>query len=328
VPSSRRSTDIALAFAADEGYAEALAVAVHSALANLAPAVAPEVYVLDNGISERSRGRLVKVVGAARPDAALRWIRIPSERLAHLPTPHYFTRSTYSRLLIPEVLPAHVRRVVYLDVDILVRRDLSPLFTTKLGDAPIGAVRDFAIESTAHGYSGVREPADPRPYFNAGVLVIDVARWRETGLAGRALEYAAAGSEPLPWADQDALNATVESWHELDYRWNLQHASLFRRQRPTAGEFSGRLYGQQRDLYREAAVLHFTGQKPWYGSCTTRGTAAWVRSLMRVRWHTPPEAAIWLSRFCAQRARYWLGTLKLRLRERLTGRRWSGQESG
>jgi lipopolysaccharide biosynthesis glycosyltransferase len=322
-------TGFALAFAADENFAEALAVAVRSALVNLSPAVAAEVYVLDNGISERSRARLARVVRAARRDADLRWIRIPSERLAHLPVPDHLTRSTYSRLLIPDVIPAHVRRVVYLDADILVRGDLSPLFTTGLGDAPIGAVRDFVTGSTEHEDPGVRESADRRPYFNAGVLVIDVARWRRTGLADRALEYAAARSEPVRSGDQDSLNATVDSWHELDYRWNLQHASFFGAQGPPAEELGGRLYGRRRELYREAAVLHFTARpKPWHGSCVCPGTAAWVRSLVRASWYTPPEAAIWLSRFCAQRARYWLGTLKLRLRERLTRRRWSGQRSG
>jgi lipopolysaccharide biosynthesis glycosyltransferase len=315
-------TDCALAFAADEGYAEALAVAVHSALVNLSTAVAPEIYVLDNGISERSRARLVKVVSGARRDVDLRWVRIPSERLAHLPVPDHLTRSSYSRLLIPDVIPAHVRRVVYLDVDILVRGDLSPLFTTGLGDAPVGAVRDFVTRGTEHEYSGVREPVDPRPYFNTGVLVIDVARWRRTGLAERALEYAAARSGPSVAPDQDALNATLESWHELDYRWNLQHASLFGAQGPPAAELGGRLYGQRRELYREAAILHFTAQpKPWHGSSTCPGTAAWVRSLVRASWYTPPEAAIRLSRFCAQRARYWLGTLKLQLRERPFRRR-------
>lgn len=291
------ANEFALVFAGDDASGPGLAVAMHSALANLAPAAHPDVCVLDNGLSELSRSRLRKVVRAARSVDDVRWIPTPGEHLGEVAIDSHLTPASYSRLLIPELLPQHIRRVVYLDADVLVREDISPLFTVDLRGAPTGAVRDFVITSTVHESSGVRERAHPRPYFNAGVLVIDVARWRVEGLGERAMRYAGAG-EPLRWADQDALNALGVDWHELDFRWNVQPRARDLRvvgKRRAHTEIEDHLYRRYSDSGRAAWVLHFAGRtKPWRRSSLRPGTAAWVRAMLRTRWYSPREAFTWL----------------------------------
>jgi UDP-D-galactose:(glucosyl)LPS alpha-1,3-D-galactosyltransferase len=212
---------------------------------------------------------------------------------------------------MPEVLPASIHRAVYLDADLVVRRDLSPLFDIDLRGSVLGAVRDFAIKSTAHPLSGVRERANPRPYFNSGVLVIDVPGCRESELGTRALEYAAASREPLPSRDQDALNAVTDGWHELADEWNLQMWNVPLPKRLMVTDPSA--YRDGRQVFRTAAVLHFVGPKPWYPSCETRGTTAWVRALSLSGWFEPSEFAAWLLFWLARRAGAWPA---------IAGRRW------
>jgi lipopolysaccharide biosynthesis glycosyltransferase len=154
-------------------------------------------------------------------------------------------------------------------------------------------------------------------YFNAGVLVIDVSRWRSSGLTDKALDYAAAGTEPLPLVDQDALNAVVDRWHELDYQWNVQQILFWGERRPQS-PFGDDLYRQRQDLYGAAAVLHFVGgPKPWHPLCTLPGTTAWVSTMIRSGWYPRTKAAAWLFRYIRSRARYWLGTTRRRWRMRL-----------
>jgi lipopolysaccharide biosynthesis glycosyltransferase len=318
--SAPEANEFALVFAGDERYARGIAVAMHSTLSHLSAAFRPEIYVLGNDLSESSRVRLLKVVKAVSRSDELRWMQIPSERFGHLATINHLTPAAYTRLLIPEIVSRHIRRAVYLDADVMVRRDLSPLFTIELGDALVGGVRDFAITSTDHDWSGVRDRAHPTPYFNTGVLVMDLARWRSMGLAERALQYAAADGEPLPWADQDALNAVVESWHELDYQWNVQ-LNLFLAERPPPTNFTDRLYDQRWCIYRAGAILHFTGPpKPWSPWRTTPGTMSWVRTLMRTGWYSRREGLIWLIRWLGNRARSWLGATRRRWRAALIHR--------
>ena len=271
--------------------------------------------MLDNGLSDATRSRLLEVVHATGRSDGVRWIRIPpDERLRPFETDSRLTPSTYSRLLIPEFMPAHIRRAIYLDADLLIREDLAPLFEADLGDAPIGAVRDFAIPITTDEASGVRDRSQPRPYFNAGVLVMDMPRWRNTRLADRALEYAAAGEHPLPNREQDALNAVAGNWAELDFRWNVQHTYFPKIKPPALDGVVGSPRRQRRTLYRNAAVLHFIGEpKPWYRYCATPGTTAWGRDLIRSGWYSRGETLSWVLRYARNRARYWLGTKKRQL---------------
>jgi lipopolysaccharide biosynthesis glycosyltransferase len=308
-PDGAAENEFALVFATDEDFALALAVAIRSTLAHLAPTVTPEIYIFDSNISAASRTRLEKIVAAAGRHGDLRWITISPQRVEHLSNPYErITVATYSRLLIPELVARHVRRVVYLDVDVLVRQDLSPLFAIDLGGAPVGAVRDFV---------------EHRHLFNAGVLVIDVERWRSDGLAERALQLAAETGE----SDQEALNTVVQSWCELEYKWNVQHGNLFfaglhgLAERPPATDVIERLYVQRWQLYRNAAILHFVGGvKPWERPCPLPGTTAWVRTMIRTRWYPPGEMARWVFRYVGSRIRYWLGTMRIQLRGLLSSR--------
>ena len=301
--------EFALVFAADENYVLGLAVAMHSALVQLASTAQPEVYVLANDLSESSRARLVKVVKDARALTDIHWIAVRTEQLGRFKAGGHLSSAAYSRLLIPDLIPPHVRRAVYLDADLLVRGDLSPLFTIDLGGALIATVRDFGITSTAHEWSGVRERTRPRPYFNTGVLVMDVTGWRREGLAQQALRYASSGPAPLPWADQDALNAIVQSWYELDLGWNVQLSgrSLFAATPPPSNETETRLL-RERGVLSRAEILHFPGPcKPWHPWCTTPGTMMWERSMLHTGWYQRKEAVRWLLARRLARLRYRFG---------------------
>ncbi len=253
--------EFALVFAADEGFARATAVAMHTALERLSPGIEPEVFILDNGVAEASRDRLNKVALSVA-SREIRWMEVPSERLLDHPLAH-ITPTSYARLLIPELLPPNIRRAVYLDGDIVVKQDLSPLFQMDLGGAPLAAVKDFAIPRTDSELSNLRGLVEPKPYFNNGVLVIDVRHWRTEGFANRALGFAREFGEVLGFGDQDAMNAALANWHELDFRWNVQVLMMHRPDLPRT-ELTDLLRHNRANLYRDAAVLHFAGvPKPW-----------------------------------------------------------------
>jgi lipopolysaccharide biosynthesis glycosyltransferase len=295
-PEVAAQSQLALCFAGDEGFARSLAVAMHSAVLHLSPTITPVICVLDNGISNSSRERLLRV--GRRAGREVQWIRVPPERLLEQTGTEHLTPTTFSRLLIPDLLPAGVRRAVYLDGDLLVKSDISPLFELDLEDAPIAAVRDFAIGSTDHELARVRDPVVPRPYFNTGVLVMDLPRWREAGLAERVLAYAAAESV----ADQDAINAVVERCRPLDLRWNVQSAALHRIE-DTRTDLTERLRRDAGDLYRDAAILHFSGyHKPWNPWATPPGAMLWARALRRSGWYKAGEYLGWVLPWLGKRA--------------------------
>jgi lipopolysaccharide biosynthesis glycosyltransferase len=206
--------------ACDGAYAMQLATALRS-LADSNPSGWPlDVHVLCYRFPEEVRSEVL--ASLPRGSATIRWIPVDVRRFRGLSPPSWISAMTCARLLIPEVLPGAASRAVCLDADVLVLDDLGPLWETSLGSAALGAVRDglaAKIEAEAPGMRGIPRV---RSYFNAGVLVVDVYRWRAERIAERALEWLSARPR-TPLGDQDALNVACDgAWTPLEGRWNFQ----------------------------------------------------------------------------------------------------------
>lgn len=176
----------------------------------------------------------------------------PATLLAHT------TVSTMDRLLLPSLL-SEVDRVVYIDVDTVVLGDVGELFDLPLGDAPLAAAAS-PLPANRAGRANVYRPAlrlDKQwarqfrrglhargltfaESFNAGVLVLDLARMRDEQFCERFIPYA--GRYELN--DQEALNAyAADRRHDLPAGWNV-------------------FPSQQ--IIRNPKLIHWIGQtKPW-----------------------------------------------------------------
>jgi lipopolysaccharide biosynthesis glycosyltransferase len=169
----------------------------------------------------------------------------------------------------------------------------------------IGAARDMAIASIGHPYSGIPDYAefglDPsRPYFNAGVLVVDLDRWRSRDYGPIARRHAQA--RPRGNADQDVLNLLLhDDWHSLDLRWNVQGSLVLLHEIP-ADPWVPELATYRDALLEQPAVLHFSGDiKPWKPMSVHPFAPHWRSQLRRSRWYSWPEWLRWWLPFGAKR---------------------------
>jgi len=177
-------------------------------------------HILTEGFSVETRAR---VHGSLPPgSASINWIPVDVSDFQNCWTMEHVSKMTFARLLIPSVFPETVSKVIYLDADILVLDSLSPLWDADLEGHPIGAVLDDVdrhIKVDTPGFEGVPRV---RAYFSAGILIIDLHRWREERIAEKARNYAL-GNPSSPYYDQDALNVVCDGrWKPLDARWNYQ----------------------------------------------------------------------------------------------------------
>ncbi len=310
----------------DEGYALPLAVTLFSALKQLGPEADVTLYVIDGGILEESKRRLARAVAAGRAGVTIIWIKPTAHDMEGLEAARHLSAAAYLRLFIPRLLPDEIKRVLYLDCDILVRGDLIELWNTKMVGASTAAVIDYAIPQIEHPFSGVKDFRDlgispDSPYFNSGVLLMDMTQWRQDNIAAKALKYALKHGADLGNCDQDALNATVSNdWLPLDYCWNVQYALFFLHDLPE-NDFTRELATIRPRLLREAKIMHFSGtSKPWNHWCGHPSTEEWVKALLSSGWFTPMEAFRWASRYWAKRILFKLKVLfQLHpLRERVT----------
>ena len=134
------NSDPIVVLAADEQFAMPLAVTVSSALESLAPDKRLQLYILDAGITDSTKQRLLGSWPADR--FRVEWLAVDASQLAGSPVSGHVNLVSYYRILIPRVLPSHIRRVIYLDSDLIVRSDLSRLWAQELGGHPCLAVQD------------------------------------------------------------------------------------------------------------------------------------------------------------------------------------------
>ena len=285
---------VSLLFAIDGGYAMPLACALWSAVSRCRLPV--DAWVIDGGLTCADRVRLAEVVRRARADSRLRFLPAPASAFAEMVTPGHLTRATYLRLLLGELLPRDVRRVIYLDSDLVVLGDLSEVWDLPSEGSAIWAARD-QMEPIWGEVPGARVACATMrwdvgtPYFNAGVMAVDCEAWRALDIAGRVTEYTNRHAGDITHGDQDGLNVVFAGrWSELPAEWNVQMAAWFR----------------SKEVYDRGEILHFTGVgKPWNPGYRHERDAAthFFAVLRKSGWLSTGElAAFGLTRRLPQRA--------------------------
>ena len=216
--------NVPVALATDENYLSYLKVTINSAIAS-SPGSNLDIIVLHAGIPEDAI--LDFTAGyASVGNASVRFVDISDEletsglsdyrQTARLPL------SSCYRLLLPRILPAY-GKIVYIDVDVAVCRDLGELYETDVGDNWFAAAKDVVYTTKPEyvSWAGKWGFAEWDGYVNAGVLVMNLERFRREPVFDRLKEIV---FEAAKWnCDQDALNFVCKgAIAPLDPRWNVQ----------------------------------------------------------------------------------------------------------
>lgn len=278
--------------AADESYAMPLAVTLHSAASNLSDGEHLHVVLLDGGISESSWGGLRETlselpitIDVIRPDLKL---------VQDLSVSHHISHSAYLRLMADQLLPSWIDKVIYLDSDLIVLDDLCELWQLELGDHYCLAAVDIAcpfIDANTFVKShpnqlgtSSTEAASPASvpyigaltpirnwrelgidgsahYFNSGVMVLNLKRWREENISSRLFACLRNNREYVWCWDQYALNVVFAGqWGKLPARWN-QGTHVYEYPDENQAPIEAAQFVQMRD---NPAILHYTSEyKPW-----------------------------------------------------------------
>lgn len=197
---------IPIFFATDDGYAPALGVTLESMLANADPARRLEIHVLTLGLSEKNRERLLQITAGR---AGLTFVDM-KEKIApladRLVLRDYYSSATYFRFFISELFPEY-DKALYLDCDIVLTQDVAALYDTPIDGEYVGAVPEdvMALIDVFGRYVEVVLDVPRAEYFNAGVLVMNLKKFREDDILGKFLELLSRRRFAVT-QDQDYLN--------------------------------------------------------------------------------------------------------------------------
>ena len=276
---------VAIVCSADAGYVLPLTVMLGSVRMHLPAHRHLDIHIIDEEIPEAEKARLRRSLDG---DAVtISWHTADRSRLVGVPLWGRLPICVYNKLLVPDVLPKETHTALWLDSDTLVLADISPLWDEGTGDSTVRAVQDSMVPlvSSDMGVARYRElglRADAK-YFNCGVMLMNVARWREQHVSERALEYLKTYARDVAFLEQEGINAVLSNQcGPLDPQWNWSVS--------VGGSF------RQRSIDARVKIAHFSGNlKPWkhdggnpyyalYYEYIDRTVFAGFRP--RRRWHT------------------------------------------
>jgi FkbM family methyltransferase len=216
-------------------------------------------FLHDGAIPADDRDRLASIVEGF--GASWEPVGIGADLISGFPAmERYGGFAVWFRLLLPRLL-GDVERVLYLDADLLILERIRALWEIDLGERCLAAATQPLLRGNRQRVVRDLGLPDAGRYFNTGVMVMDLARLRDTGLMLEAERVPREGAIPIPWADQDSLNVAMWAQRvDLHPRWNVMNPcfELPLRHLPWSRE-------QVAEAVAHPAIIHFIGPyKPWH----------------------------------------------------------------
>ncbi|MBK7712940.1 MAG: glycosyltransferase family 8 protein [Bacteroidales bacterium] len=239
---------IVIVVACDNHYMPLLAALMKSIEVNHKSGEHIHFFILDDGIVKRNKTKLIRSVSS--DIFTIHWLSMDQVIPKGMNIP--YDNSSYPliihmRMFIPYFIPEEYEKVIYMDVDMIVRDDISKLWNTNLNDYTIGAVidvriREFGNSHAVENYLDLGFEASTK-YFNTGLLLINTKKWREDDLTPQIFRCIEENRRFANYPDQYGLNVIFAGkWFEIDTRWSW-----------SAEEWKS-----------DASLIHFIWRKPIY----------------------------------------------------------------
>ena len=244
------SSKIHIALASDENYFRGLLTTVFSIIQYCTVPNRLVFHVLDGGISDANWRLLSKTCTSKGAD--LVHLSVDQTVFSSLDSWHGSGKMTYARLLLPEMMPA-IDTVIYSDVDILWRTDIRMLWELRDSAISLHYVKEPSPNSGffRHEIDWLEHhnlSFDRGKYFCAGMLMINLERFRKYRFHEQALRMLVETGGDAPIVDQTALNcifANRGDIAELPKLWQTMSSD------------------RQALSTRTNAVIHYAGDCPW-----------------------------------------------------------------
>ena len=253
----------------NEDYALPCAVTVQSLLEHSAEASEWDVHLFTDKLQASTMVRLRQTIEAKGARASFHLAEYG--RFKGLPLKRGFSSDAYTRLFVAHAFP-EADRIIYLDSDILVQRDLAELFDLDWGSAVVAAVPNGSAPFLADFRNARRWPNDS-PVFNTGLLMIHPQRWIQGEVGERVVDWLADNVEGNMFLDQDGINHILfGKIFSLDPVWNVE-ARLCQ-------DYWMGLSQDWLKVRKQSKLIHFTGfRKPWSRWCDVPNRGDWFRTL-------------------------------------------------
>lgn len=251
----------------NEKYVPYAGASVFSVLQNNKEVDEINVYILGEGLSEISQNKLGRMILDFGRQAVFVETESLVRKMKALDMPAY--RGSYAanmRLFLDEVLDESVDRILYLDSDTIVNKSLADLVEIDMQGRAIGMILD-SLGASHKKQIGL---TDTDPYYNSGVILYDMRKWRERDYSGEIARHVKEQRNNYPAPDQDLLNVVCRNdIFRLDIMYNFQPIHAISSGKQYLRIMKPKVYYDVQTLEKlqeEVVIYHcfrFIGEFPW-----------------------------------------------------------------
>lgn len=210
-------------------------------------------------------------------------IRIEAKHFQNMPEVNYISRAAYLRLLLPVVLKDDISQILYLDSDTVVLGSLKYFENNPLSNIEAAAAAIDLDGNSIQHHNRIDIPPYV-PYYNSGVLYMNLDYWRQNDITRKALENIV--NYQYGFQDQDAINTLLfNKIRRLPYKYNVQIGYYLREQ---AGYgLDKKYYEEIEEAKKHPAIVHYASyHKPW--QTDTPYQELWLKYKSMTRWKDTP----------------------------------------
>ena len=187
----------------------------------------------------------------------VRKLPVTSEDLGRVPDCRH-TKSTFLRLLLPDLMPANIEIVLYLDSDIIVNGSIKELLMTRLDNYCVAGVKESINVYDKSYLSKLGIPTNCY-YFNAGVLLMNLIELRKRDACKLFFAYLKNNMDVIKANDQDVLNGTL--YESVKYISPIYNYNFWIEKDVSISLFSKDIY---KEVWNNPVIIHYIGPiKPW-----------------------------------------------------------------
>lgn len=242
---------INICFCIDENYVCQLGAVLYSLVGSNSDNYL-DIYVLSSQLANSSKARLAAVVSNVAK-FSINFVDSLDSQVQQLEAGGHISAATYIRFEIPNLLIG-LDKVLYLDADLAVEDNLKVFWDTDVDNYYVAAVENPFFDR--YESLGMESSCG---YFNAGVLLMNLSRWRLEDVKNKAIDFLIEKKSIALMFDQDALNVVFNGeWKKVSIRWNLQTSYLRHRKKLPA------LSSEIKSAFINPGIIHYSSSsKPW-----------------------------------------------------------------
>lgn len=218
-----------------------------------------DIYILNKDLTEQDIEKIKKKIETDRLN--LHFKKIPKSEIDTFPVyEKRYPTEIYFRLFATKYLPKNLKRILYLDTDIVVINDLHELYNMDFEENYF--IASTHIKKVLHKFQELRLGLDKNDaYINTGVLLMNLEILRNIPMEEEIIQFVKENSKKLMLPDQDILSALygnkVKLVDEMKYNLGERAWNIYNLNNPK----------QPLDLNwikKNTVIIHYYGRnKPW-----------------------------------------------------------------